>query len=71
MREHQVYEALRRYLDAAVVASVADPAEEAHRQAELAAAQLAYTNALEAFHLRLRTRSTADVESTRLATSDD
>jgi hypothetical protein len=57
MREHHVYDALRRYLDAAVRASLAKPGEKARLRAELTEARLAYTNALEAYQLDLASRS--------------
>lgn len=71
MREHDVYEALERYLQAAIAASVA-PADELARYEALAGqAQLEYQNALEAFHLRLRKRRTQDFPAVARRASDE
>ena len=71
MREHDVYEALERYLQAAVAASVAPPDELPRCEALANQAQLEYQNALEAFHLRLRRRRTRDFPAVQRRASDE
>jgi hypothetical protein len=60
MREQDVYEALERYLQAAIAASISPPEDLPRCEALAGQAQLEYQNALEAFHLRLRMRRTQD-----------
>jgi hypothetical protein len=60
MREHEVYEALERYLQAAIAASVAAPEELQRHEALVHEARLRYQNALEAFHMQLQHRRIRD-----------
>jgi hypothetical protein len=60
MREHEVYEALERYLQAAIAAAVAGPEELPRHEALVHEARLRYQNALEAFHLQLQLRRVGD-----------
>ena len=53
MLERQLIDALRRYFEATVRASLAEAEDEAHYLAEATHARLTYKNLLEAFHLRL------------------
>lgn len=71
MREHEVYAALERYLQAAIAVSVASPEELERCEAMVNEAQLRYQNALEAFQMQLRARRTRDFPAVQRPASED